>query len=223
MFGRLILLSIYIDNAWEPSDFVKLFQSVESMYYKINARKDYRALFRDPYFWDEHLFSEREFAYERSYIDKLDRINRLLAERARYHTMSRDKLIVRRIHYASPGGIDLLGLGKACDSIANAIGRMVSYYDKRHLRREKNKQFAIKTKRKTLELEKERETIRALKIRNARDMLELERDFPDETREILLPLLVRGQDALSDRIADGRLIGAEAKKEQRRPQDSRKL
>ncbi len=208
------MLSLYVDNNWEPHDFVEILQSVESMYYKLSARRHHRSLYRYPFFLDTELLLERDFPYERSYTDTLDRLNRALAERARFDTISSEKLLVRRIQYASPGWIELSGLGKACESIANAIGRMVSYYDDRHLRRERDKQASIETKRKALEVERDGETLRSMKIRNARDMLELERDFPDEASEILLPLLVRDQDALSDRIADGRLIGAETKKNQ---------
>lgn len=207
------MLTLHIDNAWEPNDFIEVLQSVESMYYKLNVKRRYKSLYRYPFLLDSAFLIEGDLPSERSYGETLDRINRAITERARFDSISPEKLLVHRIQYASPGGIDLLGLGKACESIANAIGRMVVYYNDRHLRQEKSKQASLETESLRIDLEKDHETLRALKIKNARDMLELERDFPEEASEILLPLLVRDQDILSERIADGRLIGAETNKQ----------
>lgn len=206
------MLILRIDNIWEPHDFVQVLSCVESMYYKLNDRS-YRIPGRRYAFdFGQPDLFEPNFPIEVSYAQSLERINRILAERARFEMSPQDRLLVSRIQYASPGSIDLLGIGKACDSIANAIGRIVSYYDERHIRRERDKQATLETDRKSIETEKDQETLRSLKISNARNMLELERDFPDEAREHLLPLLVRDQDGLSELIADGRLVGVESKK-----------
>jgi hypothetical protein len=114
---------------------------------------------------------------------------------------------VRRLSYASPGGIDLLGIGKALEVVSNSIGQMIMYFDERHLRRERDQQATLETEAKRIELEKERENLRALKIKNAQDALNLFREYPDD-KEQLIPLLVRDQDALSIRIAERKLIGA---------------
>lgn len=207
------MLKLYIDNSWEPNDFVELMQCTESMYYKLYAPRRYRSFFRYSPFFEPDLFLDRRPTYGQSYEETLDRMNRALCEQARFESSGPERLIVKSIRYSSPGGVDLLGLGKACESIANAVGKIVSYYDDRHLRRERNKQASIQTEQKRVEVERDSESLKSLKIQNARAMLELERDFPDEARDVLLPLLVRDQDALSDLIADGRLIGADTKKE----------
>ena len=198
------MLVLHVDNTWEPHDFVQVLTCVESMYYKLHGR-GYRSYRRYPFYLDAPFLVDRDFSPDRSYVDELDRINWMLAERARYDASPSDKMVVSRIQYASPGSIDLLGIGKACESISNAISRMVSYYDERHIRRERDAQASLETERKGIEIERDRETLRSLKIQNAKEMLELERD-------LLLPLLVRDQDGLAERIADGRLIGAETKK-----------
>ncbi|GGE18725.1 hypothetical protein GCM10011360_04340 [Primorskyibacter flagellatus] len=203
------MLSIDIDGIWEPSDFSQVLNATESMYYKLDwygsgRRGSRRSLYYlDPYFITRGLISEGEH-----YAEALDRLNLRIVEEARLKAYGAHRLYVERIQYNSPGGIDLLGIGKACESIANGIGRMVRYYDERKVRRERDAQEQLETERRGLEIERDRETLRSLKIKNARDMLELERDFPEEAREALIPLLVRDQDVLAEKIADGRITNA---------------
>lgn len=199
------MLRLEIDGAWEPQDFIEVLQATESMYYKL-AHPAYRYSSRFLFFEEMRLF-ERQAVYAQSYETLLDTINERLLDRARYESAGYERLRVKRINYASPGGLDLIGIGKVCEVIADSIGRMKVYFDDRHVRRERDEQARIETERKRVELEKEQESLRATKIENAKNALELLDRHPEEN-EWLLPLLVRDQDALSNRIAERKLITA---------------
>ncbi len=204
------MLRLEIEGAWEPQDFIEILQAVESMYYKLSIHNLYRP--KRPLFYIGELdYFHRIALSERSYEFALDTMNGRLLERARYESSSFERLKVRRMEYASPGAIDLLGIGIVCEAIANSIGRMVVYYNEAHLRRERDEQATLETERKRIEVEKERETLRALKIENGRNALKLMDDY-GEDYEVLIPLLVRDQDALSQRIAEGKLISAKTSK-----------
>jgi hypothetical protein len=202
------MLKLEIGGRWEPHDFVEIFRSVESFYYKLAL-----ARFRDRYdlpFWFQDDYQSWTFSRFDGlpFEVALDRINERMLERARYQTPARLRLNVVRIQYASPGGIDLLGVGKVIETVADSIGRMKSYYDDAPLRRERDRQATLETELKHLQIEQERENLQALKIKNAENALRVLETRP-ELRDALLPLLVRDQDAIATRIADQKLIAAE--------------
>jgi hypothetical protein len=91
--------------------------------------------------------------------------------------------------------------------LANSVGRIKVYYDETHIRRERDEQAKLDTELKRLQIEKERETLQSLKIKNAQDALTL-LDAHPEVHDALVPLLVRDQDALASRIAEQKLISA---------------
>lgn len=202
------MLSLKIGGRWEPQDFIEVLQSIESVYYKLSA-PDGRRYWRESYFLDEYYLGERAAISGLPFLNALDLVNQRLLERARYDARRDERIVVRRIEYSSPGGMDMMGIEKAFEVIANSIGRLKVYWDEAHLRREHDAQATIETQRKRIEIEKEQESLQSLKIKNARDMLELLEKFPDR-HDALVPLLVRDQDALSSRIADGKLISARA-------------
>ena len=200
------MLSLEIDGRWEPQDFIEVLRAIESFYYKLAQERLYR--FGLPLWLDEGYPS---WASERfgvvPFKATLDHMNERMLERARYETPSYKRLSVVRIQYASPGGIDLLGIGKVFETLANSIGRMKTYFDEAHLRSERDTQASLDTELKRIEAEKERESLQALKIKNAQDALHLLASHPD-MRDALLPLLVRDQDAIASRLAERKLISA---------------
>jgi len=200
------MLSLEIEGRWEPQDFVEVLGSIESFYYKLAQmrRHRFRAYFRRE---DDYFFLERERLSASSFEVVLDRLNARMLQQARYETQSFRRLSVGRIQYASPGGIDLLGIGKIFETLANSIGRMKTYYDEAHLRSERDTQASLDTERKRIEIEKERESLQSLKIRNAQDALQLLASHPD-AHDVLVPLLVRDQDAIASRLAERKLISA---------------
>jgi len=201
------MLMLEIDGAWEPQDFIEVLRSTESFYYKL-ASVGSRRLRGLPYWLDDDYYMWGSARYGGLPFEAaLDQINQRLLERARYETPSYERLRVDRIQYASPGGIDLLGIGKVFETIANSVGRIKVYFDEAHLRRERDAQASLDTELKRLQVEKERETLQSLKIRNAQEALALLDDRP-EVHDALLPLLVRDQDALASRIAERKLISA---------------
>jgi hypothetical protein len=200
------MLKLRIDGFWEPQDFIEVLQAVEGIYYKLwLLRYDRR---RDRMFdlFDFDLI-ERAERGDMRYSGWLDLANQRLTERGRYSVQRHERLKVRGITYASPGGIDLMGIGKVCEVVADSIGSMKRYWDEAHLRRERDAQASIKTRKEHLESEIHRENLRDLQIKNARAALELLERYPDR-QDVLIPLLVRDQEALSSRIAEGKLIGA---------------
>jgi hypothetical protein len=200
------MISLKIDGKLEPHDFIEILESIESFYYKLAVENQFHR--RDPWWLDDHYGGWTGEQTDRTYGAFLDRINRKMLDRARFEASSYKRLIIARIHYASPGGIDLLGVGKVFDTIATSIGRIRVYFDEAHLRSERNTQASLDTELKRIAIEKERESLQELKIRNAKDALNLLDSYPGR-EELLLPLLVRDQDAIATKIAERKLISAE--------------
>jgi hypothetical protein len=115
---------------------------------------------------------------------------------------------VARISYASPGGIDLAGLGQACNAIRGIIDSLIKFFTEGELRRQADEQAKIETSIKETEHEKDRESLRALKIENARAILNLRRDFHDVPEDLLVALIGNDQDRLIPRITERKLVGA---------------
>jgi hypothetical protein len=200
------MLSLEIDGRWEPQDFIEVLGAVESFYYKLVQDRWHR--FRPPvWFDDDFLFYERERFGVLSFESALDRLNERMVEQARFATPSRARLGVGRIQYASPGGIDLFGIGKVFETLANSVGRMKTYFDEAHLRTQRDVQATLDTELKRIQVEKERESLQALKIKNAQDALQLLDAHPD-VHDALVPLLVRDQDAIASRLAERKILSA---------------
>ena len=195
------MLRFDIDGNWEPEDFVNLFSAVESLYYKALSRPHRHHLYDLYYF-------ELRGPYH-SYDEQLDAWNQYLLAEARKTLIGHQRIYVRQVKYASPGKIDLLGVGEAFKSIEGIVDRLIVFFTERTLRREKDAQAKIDTKIKGIEFEKERESLRALQIENARELLTLRRDFPEEFENLALPLAVRDQEKISELVAEGKLIGVQ--------------
>ena len=189
-----------IDGRWEPEDFIEVLKGVESLYYK--AALGHRIPYGPPFYW-----FDRPVPVGASFDEHLDLSNDWLLARARASAPSHYRMRVARIAYASPGSIDLVGLGKACKAIEGIIDRLIKFFAERVLRRERDKQARIDTSIKETEKEKEEESLRALKIQNARSILELRREFPDMPEDLLVVLIGKDQDRLIPRIAERKLIG----------------
>jgi hypothetical protein len=194
------MLHLKIDGRWDPEDFIEVLQGVESIYYKAVSRR--RSFYEPPIYWLERASVFTTFE------SHLDYSNDWLLAQARTTTQGYSRLGIARIEYASPGGIDLVGLGEACKAVEGILGRLIQFFTERHLRRERDKQETIETGLKEIDLEREQESLRALKLENARAILALHRDYPDMPEEFLLALITRDQDKLIPRIAERKLIGA---------------
>lgn len=204
------MLQIKIDGRWEPNDFIKFFYSVESFYYKL-ATAGFSTSYGMPYWlYDDHerwAFGRLDSA---PFEITLDRINLHILERERYRTPAPTRMTVSKIQYASPGGIDFLGIGKVFETLSDSIGRMKSYYDDAGVRRERDAQAALDTQLKRIEVEKEWENLQALKIKNAEEALRVI-DARPELKDALVPLLVRDQDAIAGLISERKIISATVK------------
>jgi hypothetical protein len=109
------------------------------------------------------------------------------------------RLIVSRISHASPGFIEIKGLGKAAQAVDNALGRLIAIFTERRLRRERDEQEAVKT-------DILRENLNTVKIENARKLLELDREFPGAFHRQQLELaLVEEQEKIESLAARGLL------------------
>ncbi|HEY1755040.1 MAG TPA: hypothetical protein VGG72_06560 [Bryobacteraceae bacterium] len=189
-----------IDGSWEPEDFIEVLKGVESLYYKVAI--DHRSPYDPP-------FSLARPYLPISFDEYLNLSNDWLLGRALARAGARGshRMRVARIHYASPGKIDLVGLGEACRAIEGIVDRLVKFFTERELRREAANQANIETLRKQVELEKDGESLRALKIENARSILTLRRDFHDVPQDHIVALIGNDQDRLIPRIAEQKIIG----------------
>lgn len=196
------MLRLEIDGSWEPEDFIEVLKGVESLYYKAALHRRYS---RFPYEPDFYVF-DRRLALAR-FEDDLEFANDWLLQRARATARSEYRMRVSRISYASPGGIDLVGLGEACKALEGIIDRLIKFFTERELRRQADAQARIATSIKETELEQDRESLRAQKIENAHAILALRREFHDVPDDMFIALIANDQDRLIPRIAEGKLIG----------------
>lgn len=184
-------ITLSIDGPWEPADFVEVLTAVESLYYKIilddlDIRR-VRPMMRGRH--DEAATAE------------LDALNRRLLERARLIAPPESRIRVASIQYASPGGIDFAGIGRAMEAIDRIVGRLIALVTDRHLRRERDKQAALDTKMKE-------QTLLSQMIANAKEMIEFQRRYPETDISTLVALMVQDQQKLVDRIGQGLIMGS---------------
>lgn len=190
-------LTIRIDGCWEPVDFIETFQSIEALYYLAMVRE------RKPFFFEDDLrFAAAAQASAPSYGQYVTNSNQWMLTRARSTLPNHWRMQVHKVRFASPGGIDFAGIGKAIEAVERIVGRIIDFYAHRGLRREWDEQASIETEMK-------RQTLASMKIDNARKILDLRRDFPDH--EHLIALAVHNQDLIADRIAQGLIVSSETK------------
>jgi len=189
------MLRLEIDGKWEPEDFIEVLKGVESLYYKAALQRRFP---RFPYERDFYWFDRAYLPV--SFEEHLNLANDWLLARARATAHAEYRMKVTRISYASPGGIDLAGLGQACNAVKGMIDSLIKLYTERHLRREADTQARIETEMK-------KESLNAMKIENARKLLKLQRDYPEVPEDAFIALIGNDQDRLIPRIAERKLIG----------------
>jgi hypothetical protein len=206
------MLKLEIEEAWEPEDFIAaVLQATESLYYKAVFARLYYGGFPAPRPRGDYFFWAPQPPQHLSFEDNLSWTNEWWLQQARYVAVKDVRLRVSRIEYASPGGIDLIGVGQACDTVRGIIDSIIAFYTERHLRQERDKQAKLDTEKKEIEVEKDREELRSLQIDNARKLLELVgRKRTDIAEQILVSLIVHDQEQLSKRIAEGKIIRVQA-------------
>lgn len=192
------MLRFEIEGNWEPEDFIEVLKGTESLYYKLALA---RLPFRRPFY---HFEPPGPFL---SYEENLGFSNDLALHQARVTSDSSQRLGVRRLTYASPGAIDLIGLGEAFKAIEGIVDRLLKFFEGRNVRRERDKQTEIETERLRVRADRDRESLRALKVKNARSVLQLMRDFPEMSEEYLVALIAHDQDRLIPRISEGKITG----------------
>lgn len=203
------MLHIDIQGGWEPEDFIEVLKGIESLYYK--AALSPRFIYEPDYFW----IRRREFVA--SFDEELEYANDWLLARSRRTASGEIRLHVDRIEYASPGGIDFAGIGQATEAVKGIIDSLIKFFTEREQRRQADAQAKIETDIKEVELEKERESLRALKIENAKAILKLFRGHPHIPEDYLTALIGRDQDKLIPRIAERKLVAARRSDGRKRP------
>jgi hypothetical protein len=195
------MLRLDIAGLWYADDLVDVIQSIQSLYY-IGAgvlNVDYDL------FWYPRrggFFSRR-----RQSIEDIDVLRFVALERARLYASTDIQLAIRKIEYSSPGGIDLAGIGQVTEALDKILGRLIDLATGRKKRKEGDKQAEIETAIKS-------ESLRAMMIQNARDILELRKDFPAEEIEFLIDMAVRDQEIVMKRIVEGKIVGSRTIEEQ---------
>lgn len=203
------MLHIDIEGAWEPEDFIEVLKGIESLYYKAALGPQF--IYEPDFFW----FRRREFSA--SFNEEMNYANEWLLARSRSIASGEIRLRVDRIEYASPGGLDLAGIGKATEAVKGIIDSLIKFFTEREIRRQADAQAKIETQIKGVELEKERESLRGLKIENAKAILELFRDHPHVPEDHLIALIGHDQDKLIPRIAEKKLVAARRSDGRKRP------
>ena len=193
------MLRLEIEGRWEPENFIRTLEGIESLYYKVAISRS--GAYETSFFWYERpgIFS--------SYDDHLNWTNDWLLARARLTARSFERLTVAGIHYGSPGEIDLLGIGKGCKAVADIVGKLVIFCGDRELRKQLGKQAKIDTAIKEVELKKEEESLRTLKLKNAREIFKLHRDYASMPEDLFLGIVINDQDKIFSQIAEGKLVG----------------
>lgn len=176
------MLRISIEGRWSPDEFIALLEGFEGLYYKSHK-------------WSTSSYgiphpSLSEILLSRSMTR--GHVNYILTEEGRTLADRQSRLEVAAISYGSPGSIDLVGLGKAFEAIASIIEKLIKYFSERKLRE--------------VQLERERESLRSLKLENARQLLELRRDYPDVPDSLLISLCILDQDKLIPLIAERKIL-----------------
>ncbi|MCZ0953139.1 MAG: hypothetical protein OXQ89_04120 [Rhodospirillaceae bacterium] len=193
------MLRLELNGVWEPEDFIEVFSGMESLYYKAAITRSLSSQSSWPLFGRPWLSP--------SFRDHLEEANCWFVSQARAMAMPDVRMTVARIEYASPGSIDLLGFGKALEVVCDAVARIVVFYSEGDLRQERDRQARIETDIKQTELEMARESLRAIKLDNARKIMEMSREFPDWSEEMLVSLAVNDQDKLIPCISERKLTG----------------
>src|SRR5579863_7180029 len=143
------MLRLDIRGRWEPEDFIEVMTGLESLYYKgVVGGPAFHELPFLPFEWPR---------FSGSFQEQLDYSNEWLLDRARATAPGESRLSLTRIEYGSPGGIDLVGLGQACNALDRILGRLIKFFTERTLRRERDEQERIRTAMVHTELEKEQE------------------------------------------------------------------
>lgn len=192
------MLSLQIDGEWEPEDFIEVLSGVEALYYKALTFRDPPVELRLAHAW---LESGAIF----------DGDNANFVAFMRTIAVGSERLRVRRISYASPGAVDLTGIGRAVEAVERVIGKLIELYTHRNLRREADNQAILTTRMKEIEVQKQEEELLAHKIANARLLLQMRRDYPIPTEEGFVALAVEDQDRLTRVISEGKLLGVSRK------------
>lgn len=187
------MLRLEIDGKWEPEDFIEVLTGIESLYYKAALARQFRFPY-EPEFW----FGRPELID--SFDDHMRHANDWLLARARATARSEYRMTVARISYASPGDIHLHGLGDAFKALEGIVDKLIKLFTERELRSQADAQARIETEMKE-------ESLRAMKIENARKLLEIRREFDHVPEDTFIALAGNDQDRLIPRIAERKLIG----------------
>lgn len=201
------MLRLELDREWEPEDFIEVFLGIESLYYKGAIPLSDR--FGTPLAWPD--------PWRSTFETKMEHANTWILSEVRFVTPPQLRLTVARIQYGSPGSIDFFGVARVLEVLVNVIERSILFYSERDIRREKISQARLETRRLELGLEEQNESIRALKLANARELLQLRKDFPQSYSDDLLLLAINDQDKILPRIAEGKLVGGKIVVEADRP------
>ena len=193
------MLRLEIEGRWEPENFIQTLEGIESLYYKAAIKR--LVSYETSFFWYDR---SRIFT---SYDDYLNWTNDWLLARARITARPFERLTVAGIQYGSPGFIDLLGFGEACRALEGIVCRLISFFEDRNLRKQRDEQATIDTALKELELEAKEDSLRTIKWENAGKILELCQDYAGLPEDLLRSIVTNDQDKIISLIAEGKLVG----------------
>jgi hypothetical protein len=164
-------LSVQIDGAWEPADFIEVFTGIERLYYRLAPM----------------IKELDDKPYKRSARWRRRGSGRFNIDLERDYRPPKERLAVSSVTYSSPGHVNFKGLGPAIDALGQLIQGLVALVTERVLRRERDKQAAVETERLEIQRDRERVSLTAEKITLVMETIDRMEGFgtslPPETRE----------------------------------------
>lgn len=197
------LLRLGIGGHWTASDFSDCLRSINTLYqYQVVidlAYQDYNEW--EKFYLDFPLPPSRLRRYRARQLQHVgffsgNIVELLLSESENIEQLiaPNEVLTVKKIHYASPGDIDLLGLGKAIKEIRTFLQFIIEYCGNNENRK--------------IDRALKREELRAKRIENARQFVHVLRDIGFSETEIreMIVAVDKSQGTLIDLIADDKLL-----------------
>ena len=167
-------LTVQIDGAWEPEDFIEAFSGIERLYYRLAP------MIED---LDDELASKNPRRPRR-------RAARFDIEKERDYRPPEERLAVSSVTYNSPGNISFEGLGPAIDAVGRLIQGLAALVTQRVQRKELDKQASVETERLEIQRDSERVSLTAKRIALVMETIEHINQFgnhlPPDIREALI-------------------------------------
>jgi hypothetical protein len=207
MNGEQKILRIKIEDRWEASEFASSLNALDRLYcLRLGLELELEELseleelyFRAPYPMRRSVRYLRQIGNRESLVSR-GRVSLFALEQLE----PKERLEVRRVIYGSPGIKDLAGIAEIIGHLKDFILRLIEH--------------AVNCREKRLDNEKRELENEQLKIKVAREYVELARDLgytKAQVRQLVVAVL-KEQEPLTKLIADGKIRSADIVDEEKK-------